>query len=108
VLCSLADDQVARREGVYRHPSLEAEGFLHASPWPQLSRVAHKYYGHISELVVLVVEVARVHPEIKWEPAAGSLYPHIYGPLNMDAVVRTLPVAKTPEGRFMFAPEDPG
>ena len=102
VLRSQTDVDTATREGFLSHPSLETEGFLHASPWNQLTRVANKYYSHITDLVVLVVEAAKVHPAIKWEPAAGSLYPHIYGPLNMDAVVEVRSVVANSEGRFVI------
>ena len=80
--------------------SLQKEGFIHASPADQLSRVANKHYTNIANVVVLVVEQRRVKPLIKWEPATGGLYPHIFGPMNMDSVTEVHPVAKDEQGLF--------
>ena len=81
---AVADGQLARE-------SLLSEGFLHASPKNQLARVANKHYGEVDKLLVMVVAVDRLSAELKWERAAGSLYPHLYGPLNMDAVTEVVP-----------------
>ena len=72
-------------------PSLIDEGFLHACPQSQLSRLAAKHYSNVANLRVMVVDKSKVHPPIKWEPATGGLYPHIFGPLNMDSVVKLQP-----------------
>ena len=42
---------------------------------------------------VLRIDPHLVRAEIRWEPAAGSLYPHIYRPLNLDAVVEVTDMA---------------
>jgi uncharacterized protein (DUF952 family) len=54
---------------------------------------------------VLVIDTDRVGPGIKWEPVPGwdDPFPHIYGPLNADAVVRTLPLGPGPDGEFSFS-----
>ena len=54
---------------------------------------------------LLVVVVDRISPDLKWEPAGDDLYPHVYGPLNMDAVAKMVPVAKNPTGRFEIQPD---
>jgi len=97
-----ADDyELARQAGSYRAASLAVEGFIHASPRNQLARVANKYYSTASDLRLMHIDPARVAAEIRWEPAAGSLYPHIYGPLNMDAVVKTTAVATGANGELI-------
>ncbi len=100
ILLAASDLAAAKSLGEYRAASLADEGFIHASPWNQLNRVANKYYGHAVELRVIEIDPARVRAEIRWEPASGSLYPHIYGPLNMDAVVRTGVVHREPGGAW--------
>jgi uncharacterized protein (DUF952 family) len=79
---------------------LKHEGFIHASPAEQLTRVANKHYRNVKRLRCAVVEKAKVRPEVKYEPATGGLYPHIYGPLNMDAVVRVVEIAPGPDGAY--------
>jgi uncharacterized protein (DUF952 family) len=79
---------------------LKNEGFIHASPADQLTRVANKFYRQVEHLRCAVVEKAKVRSEVKYEPATGGLYPHIYGPLNMDAVVRVIELTPGPDGMY--------
>lgn len=106
VLRVLEDYEEALATGTMVDASLESEGFIHASPADQLTRVANKYYRGRGRVVCCVVDPTKLRAELKWEPAAGGLYPHIYGPLNMDAVVRTVPLRVDPEGHFDIRPGD--
>ena len=101
ILIAADDLEIARRAGTYRAASLAVEGFIHASLRNQLARVANKYYSTASDLRLMHIDPARVAAEIRWEPAAGSMYPHIYGPLNMDAVVKTTAVARGENGELI-------
>ena len=75
--------------------SLTSDGFIHASPGDQLTRVANKHYNRFNEVRVVCLRADRVRPEILWEPASDNrLYPHIYGPLNMDAAERSVSVKR--------------
>ena len=85
-LIGLTEYQQAEQRGVLRRDSLQQEGFLHACAADQLARVANKHYRTVDQLQVMKVAAARVEAEIKWEPATGGLYPHVYGELNMDSV----------------------
>ena len=55
--------------------------------------VAGAYYRGVPDLVLLVIDTERVRPELRYEQVPGQPdpYPHIYGPLNLDAVVETAP-----------------
>jgi uncharacterized protein (DUF952 family) len=90
----------ALREGVWAPESLRDEGFIHASPADQLTRVANKHYSRFDELRVVALRADRIRSEIRWEPAAGGLYPHIYGPVNMDAAEHVTTARKDIDGRF--------
>ncbi|WP_281556457.1 DUF952 domain-containing protein [Thalassomonas sp. RHCl1] len=100
LLSSKAEYQQAQQSGELVRDSLTEEGFIHASPKHQLTRIANKYYTKTIEPLVMVVDKFRITNEVKWEPATGGLYPHIYGPLNMDAVIRTVPIALNASGNF--------
>lgn len=81
----------AQRLGQYRADSLDGEGFIHCSTWEQVSGVMGRLYADVEELLLLNIDPAKVTAEIRWEAADGDDYPHIYGPLNLDAVVETIP-----------------
>ena len=100
LLSSATDYKNALDKKTLSRPSLHTEGFIHASPKDQLTRVANKHYPKVEDLLILEVDCNKVEAEIKWEPAADSLYPHIYGELNTDSIVKTLPVFKHDDGLF--------
>jgi uncharacterized protein (DUF952 family) len=86
--------------GSLERDDLRTEGFIHASPADQLTRVANKFYRHVKNLRCAVVAKDKVRSEVRYEPATGGLYPHIYGPLNMDAVVRVIELTPDAQGRY--------
>ncbi|MFI6250302.1 DUF952 domain-containing protein [Streptomyces sp. NPDC051016] len=90
----------ARARGVYewstRGRTVSEEGFIHCSTPDQLPRVAAFLYGSYEgpdELVVLVVDPARVGVPVKWEAVkpGGEEFPHVYGPIPVTAVVEVRP-----------------
>ncbi|MEC8858304.1 MAG: DUF952 domain-containing protein [Chloroflexota bacterium] len=76
--------------GEYAAQSLASEGFIHCSKdIPQLIKVAARLYPAEAALLVLDVDLGKLKSPIKHEPSrSGEIYPHIYGKLNTDAVVR--------------------
>ena len=73
---------------LYRHASLETEGFIHCSFADQLDAVIGRYYKGQPEVVVLEIDTERLMSRVLNEPSTGSeIYPHIYGPINRDAIV---------------------
>jgi uncharacterized protein (DUF952 family) len=87
----------AQFSGSYRAASLEAQGFLHLSTEQQWPRTQARFFGGQADLVLLVLDPVCLLAEVRFEPADGDFFPHLYGPLNLDAVreVRDLPTAKT-------------
>ena len=80
-------DQV-RHDRLYRHESLAAEGFIHCSYQDQLDGVIKRYYSDRDELVVLTIDPEKISARLVAEPSTGGeIYPHIYGPLNISAVI---------------------
>ena len=99
------DWEEAQRMGVYAPASMETEGFIHCSEVHQVVRVANAYYSGESELYLLCIAVDKVEPEIRFENPieGGELFPHIYGPLTLDAVAAASPLDKDDEGHFVFS-----
>lgn len=74
---------------LYRHKSLETEGFIHCSFTEQLDAVIARYYSGKERVIVLEIETERLMSRVLKEPTTNNeIYPHIYGPVNRDAIVR--------------------
>lgn len=105
-IATAADWEQAQAEGAYTTSTLGRtladEGFIHASTAEQVAPVANMFYQGRPDLVLLVLDQDRVRPEIRFEPVPGfdEPFPHIYGPLNTDAVVETRPLEPDADGRF--------
>ncbi len=84
----------AQAEGEYRGDTLATEGFIHCCLPDQLVGVISRYFGGQTGLVVLRTRPDRLTSPLKWESPPGSTetFPHVYGPLNLDAVVEVVPV----------------
>ena len=89
-----ADWKAAVDAGEYRISTrgrtLDEEGFIHcSSSGEQVQRVARSFYADADDLVLLTIDPFRVGAPVRWEAvgAAGEEYPHIYGPLPVDAVL---------------------
>ena len=74
----------ASDEGDYSGDTVASEGFIHCATADQVDRVAETRFAGRPGLVLLSIDPGRVRPEIRYE---GGGFPHIYGPLNCDAVV---------------------
>lgn len=73
---------------LFRAASLDTEGFIHCSFAEQLDGVIERYYPDEPELVVLEIDPDRLMSRMIKEPSTASeIYPHIYGPINRDAIV---------------------
>lgn len=89
----------AQARGEYIAPSLASQGFIHCSTEKQALNVANAFYRGQTGLVVLVLDETRIRSEVKWEPPDGpkvdsisdaDLFPHVYGPINLDAAASVL------------------
>jgi len=79
----------ALSEADMRVPSLETQGFIHCSKLDQVLDVANYIAPYSEEMQLIEIDESLVSPEIKYENLDGGekLFPHIYGPLNRDAIV---------------------
>ena len=91
----------AQAAGEYEAPSLADEGFIHCSAdEAQTLRVAERLYAGRAGLQVFDVDTNRLTAEVKREPSrSGEIYPHVYGKINLDAVVRIRDLALDADGR---------
>ena len=102
----------ARERGDYRAQSLETEGYIHCSTESQVLPVAQNFYKGKNDLYLLVIEPALLVSDLKWEPPSGGtpppgvpegdLFPHIYGPINLDAVIQVFDLLSNSDGKYHF------
>jgi uncharacterized protein (DUF952 family) len=93
--------------GLYQAGSLATEGFIHCSTRQQVLGPANALYRGQEGLVLLCIDPERTSAPIIFEDCyqAGQKFPHIYGPLNVDAVTRVVPFAPGADGRFHLPDE---
>lgn len=84
----LPEDWQAFDTELYRARSLETEGFIHCSFADQLDGVIRRYYRDAKKLVVIEIESDKLMSRVLKEPSTDNeIYPHVYGPINRDAIV---------------------
>lgn len=93
----------AKRAGYYTSPSLNTEGFIHFSAVNQAVEVANFLYWGRTDLVLLCVAPDKLTAELKVEAfGTPEPYPHLYGPLNLSAVVSVLEFSPSQDGTFQL------
>ena len=101
-ITSRAEWETAKNIGTYRSESLALEGFIHCSTAAQVIGSANRFFKGRQDLVILAIATDRVTTEIKYEGAEqNNLFPHIYGELNIDAVVAVTDLESDSNGVFI-------
>ena len=99
--------ELAAARGSYAPASLCSDGFIHCSTLAQVIDIANRFYRGQDDLVVLCIDESRLKAMLKFEEptgehgeVAGELFPHLYGELNVDAVVRVVELPCEVDGSF--------
>jgi uncharacterized protein (DUF952 family) len=108
-IATRANWERALAEGEYTRSTVDKtlaeEGFIHASQASQVTGTANRFYREVpGDLVLLVIDPSLLRAEVRYVdvPGAELPYPHVYGPLNVDAVIAARPFARGRDGRFAF------
>lgn len=73
----------------YEAESLRTEGFIHCSFAGQLEAVLQRYYSNAEKILILEIETEKLVSKLIEEPSTNNeIYPHIYGPINREAITR--------------------
>jgi uncharacterized protein (DUF952 family) len=96
--------KTAQASGVYLTDSLAKEGFIHCSTQPQILNTARRYYPGQKDLVLLCINPQKVLSEIRYENLLGGIdqFPHVYGNINLDAIIRVVQFPPSERGDFQF------
>jgi uncharacterized protein (DUF952 family) len=89
--------QEALQQESYVHPSLATEGFIHCSYQNQVAETLKLHFKGQTDLVLLEIDPSQLTAELKVEPSRnGELFPHLYGPLNLDAAIIQTAIVQSP------------
>src|ERR1700744_5759552 len=90
----------AEAAGVFKGASVDrADGFIHFSTAMQAAETAAKWFAGRGDLTLAAVETEGPGKALRWEPSrGGALFPHLYAPLPMSAVVWSRPLPLGPDG----------
>jgi len=87
-----SDWEKAQAKGELTASSLETEKFIHFSYPSQVVESANRHYRGEKDVVLLRVDPDKLKSPLKIEPSrGGEEFPHLYGPLNTDAVIEAIP-----------------
>jgi len=103
-LCSQQSWLEAQLGNEYRAQSLDQEGFIHTSSPDQIVEVANTFYRGMADLVLLWIDPKRLQAKLLWEAVGAQVFPHLYGPLNLDAVDTITPFTPQVDGIFHGRP----
>jgi uncharacterized protein (DUF952 family) len=96
----------AKNLGSYRSDTLATEGFIHCSTLAQVVGSANRFFTGLQDVMILVIDRDRVTSEIRDEGVdPNNLFPHIYGELNIDAVIKAVDLEANIDGLFIMPKE---
>jgi len=108
---ALAEDwRAAKACGEYRRStrglSFEQVGFIHASGAHQVEATFRRFYAHAEAVLLLTLDPGSLDAPVRWEvvPDSNELFPHIYGPLPVGAVLLAEPFGPVPFGLAPLVP----
>jgi uncharacterized protein (DUF952 family) len=83
----------------------DAEGFVHLSTVEQVHLPANRLYRDRRDMVLLYIDASALDAPVRWESGmptdpASMLFPHLYGPLPVRAVVEVADYPPAPDGSF--------
>jgi uncharacterized protein (DUF952 family) len=99
-ITSKKDWAKAYKNGVYLPVNYEKDGFIHCSKKKQVLQSANKHFTGQNGLIVLKIDQAQVPSKVIEENLEGGkeLFPHIYGPIPVTAVVEIIELISTSDG----------
>lgn len=106
-ICPVTGWIEAMKVGKYAPDGLHTEGFIHCSTIEQLVPSANIHYCNQSDLVVLCIKEDKLDVPLKYEfsETRKEDFPHVYGPINLSAVVNVIDLEKGINGKFELPQE---
>ncbi|RWM25653.1 MAG: DUF952 domain-containing protein [Mesorhizobium sp.] len=95
----------AERNGRFTGAPIDiADGFIHFSTAAQVRETAAKHFAGQADLLLIAIEEAKLGDALKYEVSrGGALFPHLYAPLDLDAVLWVKPLPLGADGSHQFS-----
>ncbi|MGH6864750.1 MAG: DUF952 domain-containing protein [Methyloceanibacter sp.] len=82
------------------------DGFIHLSAGHQVEGTLAAHFVGMEGLLLLALDAERLGSSLKWEASrGGALFPHLYAPLDLDAIISVAPLKLGPDGRHLLPEE---
>jgi uncharacterized protein (DUF952 family) len=107
-ICAAAEWREAEAAGVFRGSAVDhRDGFIHFSTAEQVAETARRHFAGQRDLVLVSVDPAALGDRLRFEPSrGGALFPHLYGPLELAAVLRIEPLPLGADGQHALPTTD--
>ncbi|MBY0281344.1 MAG: DUF952 domain-containing protein [Alphaproteobacteria bacterium] len=95
-LVLLQEWQDFQKEDVYKGSALDqADGYMHCSTKDQIQGTLEKFFTGKTDVILLSIDTSKIKQHLKWEksPRSGRIFPHLYGPLPLTAVIKEEKIA---------------
>lgn len=101
------DWEAAVEAGIYRPDSIENEGFIHCSEPNMITTVANGLYVGLSDMIILVLDAEKIDAPLVYEDCyeTGHAFPHIYGTITPDCVIKIIDFPCDANGEFSLPAE---
>ncbi len=101
---SLATWETVQLDGVFRGAGIDiSDGFIHLSAADQVVETVRKHFAGEQDLLLISVDADALGDDLRWEPSrGGALFPHVYGQINLDAVIDAVPLPLGHDGTHEF------
>jgi uncharacterized protein (DUF952 family) len=98
---------LAQDAGAYTGSPLDmADGYIHLSTFDQVRQTARKWFSGRHGLVLIGVASEFLGEALRYEASrGGALFPHLYAPLSIDAVISVVDLPLDDQGLHIFGPE---
>lgn len=95
---------LAQKEKIYIPENFSVDGFIHCSFQNQVTAVANRFYSGIKQLILLKIDTDLIESQIVEEnlEGEGELFPHLYGTLPIEAVIKKAPLQIDATGQYFF------
>lgn len=87
--------------------NIAVDGFIHCSSIEYFWRITENFSSVNEPLLLVCIDKTKLTAELKYEDGdnCGRYYPHVYGPINNDAVICVLPYLRDKNGNYVKNPE---